>query len=413
MRNTHFISIVWLIISILFYENIAAASSFVLESDRPDRQWLNAFDGAKKIKVDESIEQALLKCPEQQYCELLVDQLLLTKTIEINRSKIKITGLTGNRIRMAQNRNTNGFFFRITKGVNQVIFSELNLDGESIEKYPDVYGIGSYASNISQIMVTNNRIANFYGHENAHAIAFYGNGATDDESINNIIIENNEVSNMRTGSSESIVINGNVRHWEIIGNRIKRVNNIAIDAIGGEGIAPTQNLPDGRSGPGNMDAARFGFIENNIVTDMSTKNNPAYGSKESWAGAIYIDGAHSIKVSGNTVSNTPWGLVIGAENCVTSSHIQMYDNTSQNNRYGDVLIGGYAEGGYLEDFSINCNPHTSEDKSEGHGYVSNLDVRNNRLESDLNSSNLFLGNTVLQHRIKKSTIEPPHVRFND
>ena len=37
---------------------------------------------------------------------------------------------------------------------------------------------------------------------------------------------------MRTGSSESIVINGNVQRWEISDNRVVNVNNIAIDAIG-------------------------------------------------------------------------------------------------------------------------------------------------------------------------------------
>jgi len=384
----------------------------VLESDRPDRQWLSAFNGAKKIKVRDSIEAALLQCPKQQYCELLVDQLVLTQTVEINRSKTRLTGLKGNQVRMSKNRRTNGFYFQVTQGVNQVIFSDLNLDGENIEKFPDIFGIGSYASNISQVMLSNNRIANFHGNENAHAIAFYGIGATDEEAINNIIIENNQISDMRTGSSESIVINGNVRQWEIVGNMIERVNNIAIDAIGGEGTAPTQFLPDGRVSPGTFDAARFGFIENNTVIDMSTKNNPAYGNQESWSGAIYIDGARSIRIAGNTVSNAPWALVIGAENCVTSSHIQMFDNTSNGSRYGDVLIGGYADGGYLEDIQINCDPHTSIDKSEGHGDVSNLDVRNNRLNSNKDGSNLFLGNTVLQHRIKHSTIEPPVVRLN-
>ena len=413
MRKTLLITIFNLTIVLPIGLQPANATSFVLETDRPDRHWLAAFKDARKIVVTDSIEQAMLQCPEQQYCELLIDNITLTGTIEVNRSKTRFTGIDGNSIRMSAAKNVQGFFFRIEHGVSEVIFSGLNIDGENREKKPDVFGIGTYDSNISHVLISDNRIANLHGSENAHAIAFYGTGATEASAINNIIIENNHISDMRTGSSESIAINGNVRQWEIRGNTIERVNNIAIDAIGGEGTAPVQTLADGRIAPGNMDAARLGFIENNTVSDMSTLDNPAYGNKVSWAAAIYIDGGHSIKVIGNTVSNAPWSLVVGSENCVTSSFVQMFDNRSSNAQFGDVLLGGYSKGGYRENPTINCDPHTSIDASEGHGYVSNLDIRNNTLQSTSTNNELFIGNTVLQHRIQRSTVEPPYVRLNE
>jgi hypothetical protein len=44
--------------------------------------------------------------------------------------------------------------------------------------------------------------------------------------------------------------------------------------IGGEGVAPME-MKYGRVFPGTNDAARYGFIENNRVENMSTETNPA------------------------------------------------------------------------------------------------------------------------------------------
>ncbi len=412
MRKTFLLYLLTYLFCALNFLTTVNASSFVTHNDRPDRSWIASFKDARTIIVKDSIEQALKQCPAKGYCDLQINQLTLSKSININRSKVRLSGVTGNRIRMADTPGANGFFFRIGKGVSEIIFTNLNLDGENQIRSPDIFGVGTYNSNISHVLISNNRFTSFHGRDNAHAIAFYGTGADDRSAIHNIIIENNHVSDMRTGSSESIVVNGNVRQWEIIGNTIRDINNIAIDAIGGEGTAPVQTLANGRIVPGEFDKARYGFIERNTVVDMSTINNPAYGNKMSWAGAIYIDGAHSIRVSDNTVSNVPWGLVVGAENCMTSSFVQIYQNKSSLTHYGDVLIGGYSKGGFLDEPEINCNPHTTLDVNEGHGYVSRLDIRNNELNSDKTGSPDFIGNTVLQYRIDNSTIEPPYVRFN-
>lgn len=137
------------------------------------------------------------------------------------------------------------------------------------------------------------------------------------------------------------MVNGNVKNWDIISNTVSRVNNIAINAIGGEGTSPTQ-VVNGRTVPGQFDAARFGFIENNHVTTMSTLSNPSYGSRHSFAAGIYIDGARDIIINNNIVTDTPWAFEIGAENCVETSNILLHNNQATQSWFGDLLIGGNA-----------------------------------------------------------------------
>jgi len=59
----------------------------------------------------------------------------------------------------------------------------------------------------------------------------------------------------------------------------------------------------------------------------------------------------------------------------------MLRNTSDEGFYGDLLLGGYAEKGFRADNSINCNPNSSQDKSEGHGYVKYLRIKDNTFNS--------------------------------
>jgi hypothetical protein len=64
----------------------------------------------------------------------------------------------------------------------------------------------------------------------AHGIAVYGTSG--DAAIHDVTIERNSVHDNHLGSSESVVVNGNVRDWSIARNRIFRNDNIGVDAIG-------------------------------------------------------------------------------------------------------------------------------------------------------------------------------------
>jgi hypothetical protein len=258
---------------------------------------------------------------------------------------------------------------------------------------------------IKNIAILNNKIHNFDSNENAHGIAVYGTGITNAKAISHVIIEGNSVYEMRTGSSESIVVNGNVKKWEIKSNDVYDINNIAIDAIGGEGTSPSRMNSDGRVLPGKVDAARYGFIEDNFVENMHTTDNPAYGRKESWAAAIYIDGGHHIQLKDNVVVNSAWGYEVGAENCLVSRQITMTGNSAEESYYGDLLLGGYAQRGFLKDKSINCNPNNTRDANEGHGYVRYLTIKENLF----NSSATALDPITLQYRTTHAIIVEPGV----
>lgn len=388
-----------IIIDFLLSEESTFGAQRVSESERPSRAWLSAFEGISAVPLSRSLQDAVDNCPLNTYCVIEIDQLVLTETVFINRSNIKLIGKTNNSITFS---GTGSILF-IESGTTNIILEDLNIDGRingvEVERDPDIYAIYLYGSTIQNILIKNNYIQYLDGKEGAHGIAALGTGNTHTSAIANLIIDGNQLNNLRTGFSESIVVNGNVSNWEIINNTVSAVNNIAIDAIGGEGTSPTQTL-NGRVVPGDFDAARFGFIQNNTVTNMSTLTNPSYGSVHSFAGGIYIDGGRDIVISDNVVTDTPWAFEIGAENCVNTSNITLENNQSSQSHFGDLLMGGYASTGYLVDQTINCDPLSSQDELEGHGYVSNITVKSN----DFNSSGFLNLLIDLSNRILDSVI---------
>lgn len=347
-------------------------------SHRPEHDWLTHFNGVTPIPVTSTIENAVNLCASGAYCVIEIDKLELTDTYYFNRSRTKLIGKVNNRISYLVGAGNSGALFEIETGTEEVVIENLQLDGESTHYGADpVAGIIVYGKDINKVALLGNHIHHLHSDDSANAIAIYGTGDTEANAIQNVIIDANIVEDMRTGSSESIVVNGNVKHWEITNNQVTRINNIAIDAIGGEGTSPVQRV-NGKTFPGELDAARYGFIEGNTVTDMTTLNNPAYNSQHSWAGAIYIDGARLIYITNNTVNKAEWAYDIGAENCVSTRDILLENNTASDSYYGDFIIGGYAENGFQDYPTIECDPNKSIDEDEGHGNVDNITVKNNQ-----------------------------------
>lgn len=369
-------------------------------AQRPDHSWLNQFNNITPIQVTTTFQNALDNCPANGSCVIEIDQLALSDTIYLDRPKTKLIGKAGNKITYSVTPGNSGAFFELESNIHEIVLENLNLDGESKNYDQDpIFGIYLYGNNIDKIALMNNHIHHLFSNDDGHGIGIYGTGSTEASAVTNIIIDSNNVHNMRTGSSESIVVNGNVKHWEISNNQVSHINNIAIDAIGGEGTSPVQVI-NGRTLPGEFDAARFGFIEGNTVLDMSTLTNPSYGSEHSWAGGIYIDGAKHVYIANNTVTSSEWAYDIGAENCITSSHILLENNIASNSYFGDFYSGGYAAGGYKENLSIECNPNISIDTNEGHGYIGNITVKNNQFLTTSPQQAII----QLENRIRQSII---------
>lgn len=361
------------------------------DSYRPDREWINQFPTRVTVTTSGSISDAISSCDSlvgaDGYCVVEIGGTPTGLPLVITRSKTKLSGI--NHIAPPHQPllklEQNGTFISIGDNIHDVIIESLELEGHKAGTN-EIFGIIIQGESINNILIRNNTIHDFESDKNAHGIAVYGSGSTEQTSIKNIIIEGNNVYSMQTGSSESIVINGNVENWEVKSNHVYDVNNIAIDAIGGEGTSATKTDSNGRVLPGTLDAARYGFIESNIVENMSTLGNPAYNKEEIWAAAIYIDGGHHIDIKNNIVGNASWGYEVGAENCLTTHHVFMEGNSSSSSNFGDFVVGGYAEGGFEDDLSINCDPTTSSDDGEGHGYVDSVTLSENRFSSSNDGS---------------------------
>ncbi len=374
------------------------------EKHRPDRQWIERFASTPDVIADASIADAIESCDgvvgADKHCVIEVTNTASGLPLEIFRSKTKLLGMTDMLpLTMAENDT----FIYIGENTKQVIIENLNLQGHKAGS-KEIFALFIEGESISKILIKNNKIHGFDSDVDAHGIAVYGSGNKKKQAIRDVIIEGNEVSDMRTGSSESIVVNGNVMHWEIKNNMIQNINNIAIDAIGGEGTSATRKKR-GRILPGVLDAARYGFIEGNTVRNMSTAGNPAYDNEESWAAAIYIDGAHHIKIANNSVENASWAYMLGAENCVTTRHITMIENDATGSTYGDLYVGGYTKKGYKRNKNINCNPKTSQDENEGHGYIERITIKNNQLGSNPTSESLV----TIEYRTTHAIIAEPTV----
>lgn len=215
-------------------------------------------------------------------------------------------------------------------------------------------------------------IRNNGGNGNAHGILVQGTSAVP---ISDLVIRGNEIRDLILGNSEALVLNGNVNGFEVSKNFVHDCNNLGIDFIGFEG-----------NGPAGQDQARNGICADNVVTNISTLNNPAYN--EYSAGGIYVDGGRDIIIERNRVSLCDIGIEVASEDRNGStSNITVRDNLIWRNNIGGIFVGGYnSSRGSADDCEIVRNTLFENDTAgEYNGEIlvqyntSNLDVSHNIL----------------------------------
>lgn len=164
----------------------------------------------------------------------------------------------------------------------------------------------------------------------AHGIAVYG---SESASIHDIILDGNEVRDNKLGWSESLVLNGNVEKFTVSNNRIHDNDNIGIDLIGFEGTAPDPAV----------DRARDGVVAGNLVYNIDSFGNPAYGEERSSNG-IYVDGGTNIVIERNIVHHTNIGIELASEHGgKNTSFIIVRSNFVYRNTQVGIAFGGYDE----------------------------------------------------------------------
>jgi hypothetical protein len=220
----------------------------------------------------------------------------------------------------------------------------------------------------------------------AHGIAVYGRDPT--ASIHDILIDGNEVRNNKLGWSESVVLNGNVEKFIVSNNKIHDNDNIGIDLIGFEETAPDPSV----------DRARDGVVVGNLVYNIDSYGNPAYGEDRS-ADGIYVDGGTNIIIERNIVHHTNIGIELASEHAgKNTSFITVRNNFVYSNTQVGIAFGGYdEERGSTENCVIVNNTFYNNATQGDWGaelYIQ-FDTRNNIVKNNIfftNDARLYIEN---------------------
>ena len=229
---------------------------------------------------------------------------------------------------------------------------------------------------------------------NGFGIAVYGTDAK--TPITDLIIDGNEVHHLQTGSSESLVVNGNVTHFRITHNVVHDNNNIGIDVIGFERTAPDPAV----------DQARDGVVSGNLVYNITSRGNPAYGNDENSDG-IYVDGGTRILIEQNVMHDVDFGIELASEHKDrATSYITARNNLIYHCHTAGVSIGGYAPERGHTDHSTVINNTLYENDASGTG-SGEFQMQWNMAENVFENNIVYAGHRCLI-AVNKSQVDKSH-----
>jgi hypothetical protein len=227
---------------------------------------------------------------------------------------------------------------------------------------------------------------------NGFGIAVYGTDAK--TPISDLIIDGNEVHHLQTGSSESLVVNGNVTNFRITHNVVHDNNNIGIDIIGAERTAPDPAV----------DQTRDGLVSGNLVYNITSRGNPAYGNDQSSDG-IYVDGGTRVVIERNVIHHVDFGIELASEHRGrTTSYITARNNLIYACNTAGVSIGGYgAERGGADHCTVINNTLYRNDTSDtGSGeFQMQFNMTNNVFENNI----VYAGTRCLMTSSKSGPVD--------
>jgi hypothetical protein len=209
---------------------------------------------------------------------------------------------------------------------------------------------------------------------NGFGIAVYGTDAQ--TPISDLLIDGNEVHHLKTGSSESLVVNGNVTNFRITHNVVHDNNNIGIDIIGFERTAPNPAA----------DQARDGVVSDNLVYNITSRGNPAYGEDQSSDG-IYVDGGSRLVIERNVIHHVDFGIELASEHRGrATSYVTARNNLMYACNTAGVSIGGYGaeRGGTDHCIVVNNTFYGNDTAGTGSGeFQMQFNMTNNVFENNI------------------------------
>ena len=185
-------------------------------------------------------------------------------------------------------------------------------------------------------------------------------GTSGTSPIDNLTISGNELNDLQTGCSESMTTNGNTQHFTITNNLVHDNNNIGIAALGGEGVAASNDL------------ANHGTINGNSIYNITSNGNTVYGNSCTCADGIYADGSNDVIIERNLIHNVDWGIETTGEKAgQNTTNVTIRSNLIYSNNAAGLGIGGQGNPGGASNITVVNNTFYNNDTaSQGNGTVS-------------------------------------------
>ncbi len=295
------------------------------------------------------------------------------------------------------------------KDVSDVIVTDFELRNYKTGSLRDV-PIGIYVLGAGGgVQIVNNRIHDVWTTaktnpqqcgSDAFGLTVYGTKAP--QAIEGLAISGNEIYRTKTGCSETLSLDGNVKNFAVVSNIVHDDDNIGIGAIGFERVSPDPR----------HDQARDGEIRGNIVYNITSYGNPDYG-KQYASDGIYVDGGRNIVIEQNLVHNADLGIELASEHKdhVTSKVIAR-NNVAYSNNSAGISIGGYgaARGGTVHCTVVNNTLWNNDTKKTGSG---EFQIQFNATHNSFINNIAYAGSqSLLVNDFTTSTPDPAALDYN-
>jgi hypothetical protein len=236
--------------------------------------------------------------------------------------------------------------------------------------------------------------------------------------LTNISIIGNTLSNMMTGCSETMELDGNINGFIIGNNLVHNNSNIGIAALGGEGVASGYSQYNGSPN----DQARNGEIYGNTVYEnpsngtgttppVAAASNP-YGSKCYCADGIYLDGSASNIVERNTVYLVDLGIEVTGEGAAqNTTNNTVRDNLFFYNTAVGISIGGQGTSGGSSNSTV-VNNTTWDNGNNSNGAIGEFATGTDLTGTNIVENNIFYASSVTGTLVDAVTTSTVTLNYN-